>query len=149
MTLQGMFGFDAEDWLFAPWDPSIEALLQTVPEQVPVSEPIGVDCLFYLYLKGMRFRALLDEQRKLGFPRRLLYCPEWDALLSPARKEPTIEIHGDPGIGEAVVAGSREWIELGRPKLTDYRVEVMDPGSNDVAEGWVVRRPNVVLRFSL
>lgn len=149
MTLQGAFGLDTEDWLLAPWEPSIEALLETAPQEVPVAEPVSVDCLFYLRLAGMRFRALLDGKRKLGFPRRILYCPEWDALLSPVRKEPTVEVYGDAGLGEAVAASVRAWIELGRPKFTDYRAEVADLGSADVAEGWVIRRPNVVLRFAL
>jgi len=149
MTLQGAFGFDAEDWLLPPWNPSIEALLETEPQEVSLAERVGVDCLFYLRLAGMRFRALLDEKRKLGFPRRLLYCPQWDALLSPARKEATVEIHGDPGLGEAVAAGLRAWVELGRPRFTDYRVEVLDGSSEDAVGGWVVRRPNVALRCSL
>jgi protein-L-isoaspartate(D-aspartate) O-methyltransferase len=149
MTLQGAFGFDAEDWLLSPWKPSIEALLQTEPEEVSLAEPVGVDCLFYLRLAGMWVRALLDEKRKLGFPRRLLYCPEWGAILSPARKEPMIEVYGDLSIGKALAGAAREWIELGSPKFTDYRVELVDADSEGVAKGWVVRRPNVVLRFSL
>jgi len=149
MTLQGAFGTDAEDWLLPPWKPSIEALLETEPQEVSLAERVGVDCLFYLRLAGMRFRGLLDEKRKLGFPRRLLYCPEWDALLSPARKEPTIEVYGDPGLGEAVAAGLNAWIELGKPKFTDYRVEVIDAATEKPAGGWIVRRPNVALGVSL
>jgi len=149
MTLQGAFGTDAEDWLLPPWKPSIEALLQAEPQEVSVAERVGVDCLFYLRLAGMRFRGLLDEKRKLGFPRRLLYCPEWDALLSPSQKEPTIAVYGNPGLGEAVAAGYRAWIGLGKPRFTDYRVAVMDDDSEDLARGWVIRRPNVALRVSL
>jgi protein-L-isoaspartate(D-aspartate) O-methyltransferase len=150
MTLQGAFGLETEDWLPPPWEPEIEKMLQAEPEEVPVSEPVGVDGLFYLRLAGMRFRALLDEERKLGFRQRLLYCPEWDALLSPVRKEATVEVYGNADLGEAVAAGLGAWIGLGvLPKFTDYRVEVMDDGSEDVAEGWFIRRPNVALRFSL
>jgi hypothetical protein len=58
-------------------------------------------------------------------------------------------VYGDSGLGEAVAAGCGAWIELGRPRFTDYRVEVIDAGSEDVAGGWVIRRPNVALRLSL
>jgi protein-L-isoaspartate(D-aspartate) O-methyltransferase len=149
MTLQGAFGFEAEDWLLPPWEPEIEKMLQAEPEEVPVSEPVGVDGLFYLRLAGMRFRALLDENRKLGFPRRLLYCPEWNALLSPARKEATVEVYGNADLGEAVAAGLKAWIELGKPKFTEYRVELLTDGSADMGEGWFIRRPNVALRLFL
>ena len=67
----------------------------------------------------MRFHALIDEERKLGWPRRILYSPEWNAILSPDRKEPTVEIYGDTDIAEALADASGKWIELGRPKLTD------------------------------
>jgi hypothetical protein len=69
--------------------------------------------------------------------------------LSPARKEPAIEVYGNAGLGKAVAAGPKEWIELGKPKFTGYGVEVADPSSEDVAEGWVIRRPNVALWVSL
>lgn len=149
MTLQGAFWTDAEDLLFPPWDPRIEELLNVEPTEIAVAEPIDIDCLFFLHLEGMRFHALIDEQSKLGWPRRVLYCPEWNAIFSPGRKEPAVEIYGDTDIGEALTAASRKWIELGRPKLTDYRVELTDTCSSGVAEGWWVRRPNAVLGLSL
>ena len=41
------------------------------------------------------------------------------------------------------------WVKLGRPRFTDYRVDVVSAGKEDVAGGWVVRRPSVVLGLSL
>lgn len=147
MTLQGAFWAGSEDPLEPPWDPLIEKLLSEEPKEVSLSEPMSIHCWFFLHIKGRRFQALLDYERKLGW-HPALFDSESEAIFVTG-PEPLIWVYGDRQAAEQLALGQREWIVLGRPKIADYKVELVDPGLIGSEDRWIDKRPYATLKFSL
>ena len=149
MSLQGGFRSPIEDRLEPPWDSVVEQLLQQQPTPVSLPEVFGIDCAFWLRLKGESIQILGKYKGQRGmYP--VLLDRELPALYVP-EPEKRIDVYGNQQLVERFIKGIEEWINLGRPKITDYHVELVDPAELDdvVSHGYIDKRPNATLRFSL
>lgn len=148
MNLQGDFYSPAEDWLKPPWNPVIERLLQERPEQVSLPDAFTLDCAFWLHLKGRPMQILGEYKGKPGLYSVLL-DKALPALYIP-QQENYMDVYGNRKLVGAFVKEVEEWSNLGKPKMTDYRVELSASGElGDASYMWVVQRPNAALRFFL
>jgi len=147
-TLQGNFWSGSEDLLEPPWDSLIDKLLSQVPKKFTLPEPMDINCLFFLRLKGERFQALLDYERKIGW-HPTIFNYETESIFVTSR-EALIQVYGDVAAAERLVLGLKEWIALGRPRFTDYSVEIVDVDfSSSRANEWIDKRPYTTLKLSL
>ena len=147
MTLQGDFWNGSHDLLRPPRDALVEELLSQEPGEAPLAEPMSPDCLFFLRLKGAHFQALLPPDGKLA-PVPALLERESRMILIVSSEDPSMQVHGESSAAGRVALGQQEWIALGRPRITDYKVDLRDPGV-DIGDGWADKRPHATLRFSL
>ena len=149
-TLQGDYWSDSEDILQGPFEPSLEALLLAEPQVVVLPEPLTIDCLFLLRLKGLRFQGFQSNHPRAlqlhgGFLHR-----ESMSIFSPDNNSPVLKMYGDSDLGKLVSDCQREWISLGRPPITDFRVELLDGDAacND-PQSWLDKRQHACLKFTL
>ena len=148
-SLQGNFRSPSEDILEPPWDPVIEELLQEKPTTVSLPEVVGPDCAFWLRLRGESIHTLGEYKGQSGmYP--VLLDRELPALYAP-KPEKRMEVYGNQQLVGRFIKGIEEWINLGKPRIIDYHVELVDPTElDDVASHrYIDRRPNATLRFSL
>ncbi len=149
MTLQGAYWTDAEDPLWPPWNPFIDKLLSEEPATISISEPISIDCLFLLYLRDVRFRILIDYERKIGF-KPTMFDRESESIYVFDFEEPAITVHGDKRAVDRLVFGLEEWNRMGRPKITDFRVRLLESEICRLeTDGWLIKRPHATLELLL
>jgi protein-L-isoaspartate(D-aspartate) O-methyltransferase len=149
MTLQGDFWTDEEDPLWPPWDPLIDRLLSGRSETLSISEPMSVDCLFLLYLEGVRFRALFDYERNIG-AKPTVFDRESESICSFDFKEPVVTVYGDRSAAEWLVFGLQEWSRMDRPRIADFRVTLLGSEiDRPEAGGWLIKRPHATLELLL
>ena len=154
MNLQGDFYFFSEGRLEPNSDLVIEQLLQEKPEQVPLPDAFTLDCAFWFHLKGKPMQQLREY---MGNPGRhpVLLDRELPALYVPqpeyvSREGKYLDVYGNRRLVGEFVKEIEEWINLGKPKMTDYHVELAYPGElGDASYMWVDQRPNAALRFFL
>ena len=148
-TLQGDFWSEDQDTLEPHSHPAIETLLASEPTRVPLAEPMDMDARFFAHLKGARLRALLDLKGALP-PVPPVFDRELHSICVADPERPEIKVYGDRRAGERLARAQQEWIALGRPKITDYKVELIDraPATPEPST-WIDRRPHATLRFSL
>lgn len=150
MTLQGDHGSQAEDILEEPFEPSLEALLLAEPQVVVLPEPLTIDCLFFLRLRGLRFQGFQSN-----YPRAIQLhggClhRESKSLFSWDRDYPVLRVYGDSDVGKQVSDCQHEWKNLGRPIITDYSVELVDrDAACSDSRSWLDKRQHACLRFTL
>lgn len=155
MSLQGNFRSPSEDRLEPPWDSVIEELLQEKPTTVSIPEVFGTDCAFWLRLRGESIQTLGEYRGQRGiYP--ILLDRELPALYVPLsgytpKPEKRMEVYGNQQLVGRFIKGIEEWINLGKPRIIDYHVELVDPTElDDVASHrYIDKRPNTTLRFSL
>jgi hypothetical protein len=147
MTLQGDFWNGLHDVLEGSREALVEELLSQEPSEMPLVAPMSPDCLFFLRLKGAHFQALLDADGEVA-PIPTLLDRESGVILAASRENPSMQVHGEHSAAGRVALGQQEWIALGRPGITDYKVDLLDPGA-DIGDGWGDRRSHATLRFSL
>ena len=155
MSLQGDFRSPTEDRLEPPWDSMVEELLQEKPTTVSIPEVFGTDCAFWLRLKGESMQTLGEYKGQRGmYP--VLLDRELPALYVPLsgyvpKPEKRMDVYGSQQLVERFIKGIEEWINLGKPRIIDYHVELVDPTElDDVASHrYIDKRPNATLRFSL
>ena len=150
MTLQGDYHSDREDILHEPFEPSLEALLLAEPQVVVLPEPLTIDCLFFLRLKGLCFQGFQNNhpgahQLHGGFLHR-----ESMSVFSPDNNSPVLKVYGDPDLGKLISDYQQEWKNLGRPIITDCSVELVgrDAACND-PRSWLDKRQHACLKFTL
>jgi protein-L-isoaspartate(D-aspartate) O-methyltransferase len=155
MSLQGDFRSPTEDRLEPPWDSVIEELLREKPTTVSIPEILGTDCAFWLRLKGEPIQILGEYKGQRGFYPVLL-DRELPALYVPLsgyapKPEKRMDIYGNQQLVGRFIEGIEEWINLGKPRIIDYYVELVDPTELDdvVSHRYIDKRPNATLRFSL
>ena len=152
MNLQGDFYSPVEDWLNPPWDPVVEQLLKKVPEQVLLPDAFTVDCAFWLHLNGRPMQILGEYKGKPGL-HSVLLDRELPALYVPEHvphPEKHMDVYGNRDLVGTFVKGIVEWSNLGKPKMTDYHVELSAHGELvDAPYMWFDQRPNAALRFIL
>ena len=155
MSLQGSFRSPTEDILEPPWDPVIEELLRDKPTTVPLPEVFGIDCAFWLHLKGESMQTVGEYKGHRGmYP--VLLDRELPALYVPlsgytSKQEKRMDVYGNQQLVGRFIEGIEEWITLGKPGIVDYHVELVDPAELDDAGShkYIDKRPNATLRFSL
>jgi len=154
MNLQGDFNSPDKGWLDPGSDSVIDQLLQEYPEKALLPDVFTLDCAFWLYLKGKPMHLLSEYQGVPGmYP--VLLDRELPALyvlyLGPVpRPENFMELYGSRQLVEEFVKEIEEWVNLGKPKMTDYHVELAVPGElADASYMWIDQRPNTAFRFSL
>jgi len=148
MTLQGEYWTDAEDILQLPFEPWSDSLLEKDPQTVSLREPMTLDCLVFLRLKGLKFQGLRSKDMRilhggyLHHQSRTVFVPDKDL--------PQLRIYGAIELAETVASYQAEWIRLGRPRITDYQVEVVDRNTSESGpRAWIDQRQDVCLRLSL
>lgn len=146
MTLQGDYWTGAEDILEEPFEPWLNSLLQEDPEVVALPEVITSDCLFFLRLKGLRFQGIRANPWEL-----LGGClhHESGSVFSPDMQWPVLRLYGNADLGKLVSNCQEEWIRLGRPRITDFHVELVDRDACSDSQSWLDKREHACLRFSL
>ena len=148
MTLQGDYWSDVEDILQEPFEPRLEALLLQEPKQILLSEPITPDGLFFARLKGLHFQGLHNDDH--GVLRVGYLHSESMSVLLPDKESPVLQVCGDSDVGTIVSGYHEEWIHLGRPRITDYRAELVDRDAVcEDSRSWLDTRRHACLRFSL
>lgn len=62
-----------------------------------------------------------------------------------------MDVYSNPQFVGHFIKGIEEWVNLGRPRITDYHVEFIDPAELDDSASlmYIDKRPNATLRFSL
>ena len=155
MNLQGAFYSASENLLVPPWDPVIESLLQEVPTSVSLPTICETDCAFWLHLKGepievlgayrghkSRTPVLLDKELPA------VYVPQSG---SPFKPEKRMDVYGDHQRVDNFIKGMEEWVALGKPRYSDYRIELINPAEADTVafHSYIDKRPNATLKFSL
>ena len=75
---------------------------------------------------------------------------ELPALYVP-NPEKRMEVYGNQQLVERFIKGIEEWINLGKPRIIDYHVELVDPTelADAASHRYIDKRANVTLRFSL
>jgi len=69
---------------------------------------------------------------------------------SPWIRKAALGVYGDESLAKRVAAGQKRWIALGRPKITDHKVELADPTpATDEPDTWLDKRPHATLKLSL
>ena len=128
------------------WDPVIEGILRDAHREISLLEPVEQDFLFFLYLSGLRFVSGA-RCTPLGYT---LVDTESDSGFLVSFDKPAIYAGADAEAAERFVAKQEEWIGMGRPRVTDYRV-VVGNGDHQHANGvtWVDQRPSTRLILSL
>lgn len=154
-SLQGNFRSPSEDILEPPWDPVIEELLREKPTAVSLPEVVGTDCAFWLRLRGEPIQTLGEYNGQRGtYP--VLLDRELPALYVPLsgytpKPEKRMDVYGNQQLVEHFIKGIEEWIHLGKPRIIDYHVELVD--STELADAaphrYIDKRPNATLRVSL
>ncbi|MCX6377502.1 MAG: hypothetical protein NTU88_15950 [Armatimonadetes bacterium] len=147
-TLQGDYWSDVEDILEEPFEPRLDALLVQEPKPILLSEPITFDSLFFARLKGLRFQGLRSKDHAALHGAYL--HSESMSVFFPDKESPVLQVCGDSDLGTTVSGYHEEWIRLGRPRITDYRVELVDRDAicGD-SRSWLDTRRHACLRFSL
>ena len=149
-TLQGDYWSDSEDILEGPFEPSLEALLLAEPQVFALPEPLTIDCLFFLRLKGLRFQGFQsNDPRSLQLHGGCLHR-ESMSVFSPDRDWPVLRVYGNSDLGNLVSDCQQEWIQLGRPRITDFRIELVgrDAACYDT-RFWLDKRRHACLKFTL
>ncbi len=149
MSLQGDFRSPSEDRLEPPWDSVIEDLLREKPTTVTIPEVLGTDCAFWLRLKRESMQTLGEYKGQRGiYP--VLLDRELPALYVP-KPEKRMEVYGNQQLVGRFINRIEEWINLGKPRVIDYHVELVDPAELDnmASHRYIDTRPNATLRFSL
>lgn len=149
MSLQGDFRSPSEDRLEPPWDSVIEDLLREKPTTVAIPEVLGTDCAFWLRLKRESIQTLGEYKGQRGiYP--VLLDRELPALYVP-KPEKRMEVYGNQQLVGRFINRIEEWINLGKPRIIDYHVELVDPAELDnmASHRYIDTRPNAALRFSL
>jgi hypothetical protein len=77
-----------------------------------------------------------------------LYVPLSGYAPKPEKR---MDIYGNQQLVGRFIEGIEEWINLGKPRIIDYYVELVDPTELDDAAShrYIDKRPNATLRFSL
>ena len=155
MSLQGSFRSPSEERLEPPWDSVVEKLLREKPTTVSLPEVFGADCAFWLRLRGKSIQTLGEYKGQRGmYP--VLLDRELPALYVPLsgygpKPEERMDVYGNQQLVGRFIEGIEEWINLGKPRIIDYYVELVDPTELDDAAShrYIDKRPNATLRFSL
>ena len=155
MSLQGNFRSSFEDILESPWDPVIEELLREKPTPVSLPEVVDTNCAFWLRLRGESIQTLGEYKGQRGmYP--VLLDRELPALYVPLsgyapKPEKRMNVYGNQQLVGRFIEGIEEWINLGKPRIADYHVELVNPTKLDDAapHRYIDKRPNTTLRFSL
>jgi len=149
LTLQGAFWSGSEDQLQAAGHPALQELVSREAKKVAFPDRVDFDCAFFFHLKGRSIQGLLDCVDWNG--RALALFDRDSAMVCVANpEEPVVEVYGNVEAAERLIRDQREWIGLGRPRITDYSVVLAEPGAlTEAGEGWIDRRPHATLRFSL
>ena len=155
MNLQGNFKSPTEDVLRPPWPPVVKQLLQEKLTPVSLPEFFSTDCAFWLRLNGEPIQILREYEGQSGM-HSVLLDRELPALYVPRsaythQPEKRMDVYGSQQLVGRFIKGVEEWINLGRPSILDYHVELIDPAeSYSVASHWYIdERPNATLGFSL
>lgn len=155
MNLQGDFCSSSENPLVPPWDPVIEVLLQEVPTSVSLPAICKTNCAFWLRLKGEPIE-ILREYKGYRAIAPVLLDKELPALYvprsgSPFKAEKRMDVYGNHQLVNNFIKGIKEWVNLGKPRYSDYHIELINPVQSDnvVPHGYIDKRPNATLRFSL
>ena len=155
MNLQGDFNSSTEDPLEPSSDRVLETLLQAEPTFTPLPAYVGSDCAFYLRLNGEPMETLWEYQGQGGM-NSVLLDRELPGLCVPRsvlepKPENRVDAYGNSQLVDRFISGIEAWINLGRPKITDYHIEIIDPAASDdpSPHSYIERRPNAALRFTL
>jgi protein-L-isoaspartate(D-aspartate) O-methyltransferase len=156
VPLVGAFLNGEQEGLLPPWEPFIEELRRREPTKVPIAESVDRDCVFLAYLTTGLVRGTQPLRVRPGplpgsYAADLaVFDPQSRSICVALSEEPAVEVYGDLGGAERLAITQQEWIALGRPKITDYKVELVDPARAAEEHGvWIDRRPHATLKFSL
>ena len=77
-----------------------------------------------------------------------LYVPLSGYTPKPEKR---MEVYGNQQLVGRFINRIEEWINLGKPRIVDYHVELVDPTELEAATSYryIDTRPNATLRFSL
>ena len=80
----------------------------------------------------------------------MFFDTESETVLATGRKEPVMWVYGNPASGERLASRVEEWIALGKPGFTDYKIELAAPNARARKQSqWINRRRHATLKISL
>ena len=131
-----------------------EHMEMAMPAQMPAGWQDFREFIFFLHVVGAPFETLawrwqnseLDAQEM--FP--MFFDTESETVLATGRKEPVMWVYGNSASGERLASRVEEWVALGKPGFTDYRVELAAPNARVRRKNqWIDRRQHAALKISL
>ena len=123
-----------------------------LPEPVPLNWQVRVQFPFFLYLVGAPFQTMnVCNSELVAHGMTVVFLDaESESALAAGGPEPVVWVYGDPASGERFVSRMEEWIALGKPGFSDYRVELVAPDARVRKQGqWIDRRQHATLKISL
>ncbi|MEW6753032.1 MAG: methyltransferase domain-containing protein [Candidatus Latescibacterota bacterium] len=147
-SLEGVYRDASQDPQEMAGDPQAERLPMQAPVEVRLPHPLDVHLTFFLRLRRPSVRGLMQAGGALGFL-PILVDRERDALFVPDPERPAVQVHGSTAAADWLVECCAGWDAAGRPKLTNYQVELVDPSASAVEGTWLDRRPHATLRLSV